>query len=770
MIKFHWNLLGILACSVIFMNCGHKDALTDYTQWVNPFIGTLHEGHCSPGATVPFGMVQPGPESHTAHFKGYEMDHVVGYQYTDSLLKGFTQTHLNGVGCPAMSDILLMPFSREVIDKNNAEAYYSDYDKSSERSVPGYYSVCMKKNNVKVDITASEHVAYYQYTFGSDIAKVLFDSQYGVNWNVNELDKLVVEATESFEDEYTISGYRKVHDWTVRKVFYTIKFNKPILTYNLLQAKKSEQGNRYILNFDMQGDSVLQAKIALSTTGIDGAKKNMLTEIPAWNCFDDIRKRALSKWNTMLANVKVSGNNEQMTAFYTSLYHLYIQPNNIADVDGSYRAENDSVYRSKDGRFYSTFSLWDTFRAVHPMYTLLIPDSVGGFVNSMMEAYTHKPVDVANESESNKYLPRWSLWGRETNTMVANHAVPVIVEAYLKGLLSDEYSLDEIYDAVKKTVTLPHYRNHVRLIDKYGYIPYDVKINTFDDNRETVSRLLEGIYDDYCAGLMASKMGDDSLANRLLVRAGFYRNVYDEESGFMCGRNAAGKFKKENPTEVVGEWLEQSSYTEGNSWHYLFHVLHDVPGMIELMGGQEAFSHKLDSMFYSDKNPEVKTLIWNIMGMLGQYWHGNEPCHHVPYLYKFTDKGYKTDAITHYLTTEFYKNTPDGLKGNDDCGQMSAWYMFASMGLYPIDPVSGQFIVSAPQFDNISLSVSDNKKFIITVERQNADCIFVKEVYLNGKLLDRPYITYDEIMSGGKMRVLMYSRSDKDELIKFNVK
>lgn len=762
------NLLCLSICSVILMNCGHKESLIDYTKWVNPFIGTLHEGHCSPGATVPFGMVQPGPESHTAYFNGYEMDHVVGYQYTDSLLKGFTQTHLNGVGCPAMSDILLMPFSREILCNSNVEAYYSDYDKFSEKSVPGYYSVYMNKNNVKVDITASEHVAYYQYTFGSKIAKVLFDSQYGVNWNVKELNKLVLEATESFEDEYTVSGYRKVNDWTVRKVFYTIKFNKPIVAYNKLQTNDGEKGHRYVLDFDMQGDSVLQTKISLSTTGIDGAKKNMLAEVPEWNCFDNIRKRASSKWNSMFSNIEIIGNNEQMKAFYTSLYHLYVQPNNIADVDGRYRAENDSVYQSKDGHFYSTFSFWDTFRAVHPMYTLLIPDSVGGFVNSIMEAYTHKPVNSSNESESNKYLPRWSLWGHETNTMIANHAVPVIVEAYLKGLLNDEFSIEEIYDAVKTTVTMPHYRNHVSLIDKYGYIPYDAKINTFDDNRETVSRLLEGIYDDYCAGIMASKLADDSIANRLVIRSGFYRNVYDKESGFMCGRNAAGKFKKENYNEIVGEWLDQSSYTEGNSWHYLFHILHDIQGMIELMGGQEEFLNKLDSMFYSDNNPEVKTLTWNIMGMLGQYWHGNEPCHHVPYLYKFTNQSYKTDAINYYLTKEFYKNTPDGLKGNDDCGQMSAWYMFASMGLYPIDPVSGKFVISAPQLDKIILTVPENKKFIITTERQNADCIFVKEIFLNDKLLNRPYINYDEIMSGGEMKVIMCSRSDKDELISFN--
>lgn len=764
----------LIGCFIILLelgvcSCQADREKKDYTTWVNPFIGTLHEGHCSPAATVPMGMVQPGPESHSEYYTGYEMDHVVGYQYTDSLLKGFTQTHLNGVGCPAMSDILMMPFSRNVNNDELLEAYYSDYDKNSEVASPGYYAVRLLKNDVGIELTASSHVAYHQYCFGTSTAHVLVDLQYGVNWNVNELNRLVLESSEQFDDDFTLSGYRQVGDWTTRKIYYTIKFNKRIINKKLLESKDGEKAKRFVLSFDMGGDSILQAKVALSTTGIEGAKRNMKAEIPNWDCFTEIRNTAKEKWNTLLGGVDIQGSEEQMFSFYTSLYRLYIQPNNIANVDGTYRAENDSVYCSRDKKFYSTFSLWDTFRAVHPMYTILTPDFVKTFVNSLMEAYSHKLIGFSCEAETSSYLPRWGLWGRETNTMIANHAVPVIVEAYCKGLLPDTYSLHDIFQAIYTSVSEPHYRNHVELIDKYGYIPYDVQLSIFDDGRETVSRLLEGIYDDYCVGIMAQGLKKDTVACHMARRAGLYRNVYNPKTGFMCGRNARGEFKTEDPTEVVGEWLPQSSYTEGNSWHYLFHVLHDIPGMINLMGGKERFAQKLDSMFYATQSPEVKTLQWKILGTLGQYWHGNEPCHHVPFLYKFTDEGYKTDAILHYLTTEFYKNAPDGLKGNDDCGQMSAWYMFASLGFYPIDPVSRQFLLGAPQVKEAKLYLKGNKCFTIKVDRKSSNHIFVKQIYLNGKLLHKPFITYEEIMSGGELRFVMEERADIETLMNFKI-
>lgn len=767
--KFHFVALWVLLLKL--SSCSYMD--TDYTQWVNPFIGTLHEGHCFPGATVPMGMVQVSPESCTTHYEGYEMDHVAGYQYTDSLISGFTQTHLNGVGCPSMSDILLMPYCDRDIKGIKRIDFCSEYDKRSEIAKPGYYRVFLSRNKVDVELTATEHAAYHYYHFENPhSARLLIDLQYGVSWDITKIHDNIIEATQQFEDDKTLSGYRKAKEWTSRKLYYVIKFNRDVIDKMQLGPidNKDEKAPRYVLSFNMGNFTSLEVAIGISTTSIDAAKRNLNAEIKDWGTFNLIRDAAKEKWNKILSKIILSGDEDKRISFYTSMYHLYIQPNNIADVEGTYRAENDTVYKSASGKFYSTFSLWDTFRAAHPMYTILSPELVGDFMESLMDSYTHKLIDENNQAEKNKYLPRWQLWGKETHTMVGNHAVPVLVDALLKGLTPSTYSNQDVYQAIKTTVTEPHYRNHVDLINKYGYIPFDDQIRTFDDGRETVSRLLEGVYDDYCASVLADKLGYKEDASFLLNRSEFYKNVFNKEHGFMLGRNAKGEFKKEiNPSEVVGEWLPASDYTEGNSWHYLFHVLHNVPGLIELVGGEKLFVSKLDSMFYSASSPEVKSLAWNIYGTLGQYWHGNEPCHHVPYLYKYTKQDYKTDAIIRYLVDEFYKNAPDGLKGNDDCGQMSAWYMFTSMGFYPVNPVGGEFILGAPQFPFLEIKLNNGNTFKIIAENLSEKNMFVNNIKLNGNQLDRFFLTYDEIMAGGELSFTMESRKDVDELFQFYV-
>lgn len=763
--KINLGCLVIGCCS--FIACTSTETeVKDYTQFVNPFIGTLHEGHCFPGATLPTGFVQASPESHTAYYKGYEGDHVTGYQYTDSLLKGFTQTHMNGVGCPSMSDILLMPYCDRKVDSSNLENFYSDYDKSTEKAKPGYYSVGLKRNGVKAEMTTSAHAAYHQYTYQSNEARLLVDLQYSNRWDVNTVSEGVAEATQQFEGKRVLTGYRKAVEWTNRKVFYVIEFSEDIKNIEQLEKQPNEKANRYVLSFDLGAARQLQVRIGLSSTSIEAAKENLHAEIPEWNTFDKVKDQARRQWNDILSKVDAQGKEDQLVSFYTSLYHLYSQPSNMADVSGKYRASDDQVHTAKGGAYYSTFSLWDTFRAANPMYTILTPEFIAPMVESLMESYQYKQV----EEGEYRFLPRWYLWGNETNTMIANHAVPVIVDAYLKNLLPSTFSVDSIFEAVLTSVSKPHYRNHVELIEKYGYIPYDVKMSKYDDGRETVARLLEGIYDDYCTGVMAERLGKKEIAGNMFKRAKYYKNVYNPETGFMVGRNGKGEFQEVDPTEVIGEWLPNSSYTEGNSWHYLFHVMHDVPGMIDLMGGKEKFTAKLDSMFYTNTNPEVKTLVWKIIGTLGQYWHGNEPCHHVPYLYKYTDEGYKTDAILHSVVDKFYKNEPGGLKGNDDCGQMSAWYMFASMGFYPVDPISGEFILSAPQLPSLTLNLKSGKKFEVTTENYSDNNIFVKEVYLNGKLLDRPYITYKEIMDGGSLKFVMTDREDREDLLKFTLR
>lgn len=752
--NFSKSVLGLLIIAV-FASCSMNTKTEDYTKYVNTFIGTQHEGHTFPGATTPMGMVQPSPESYNEHYPGYEMDHVTGYQYNDPWIWGFTQTHLNGVGCPSMSDILLLPYCNNEIDPSLRANFKSTYDKENEFATPGYYKVYLNDHHVNVELTATERVAYHRYTFDDpESAKLLIDLQYGVSWDITTISENILEASQQFEDDYTLTGHRKAREWTHRDLFYVIKFSKKIANKEELEApeKKDEKAPRYLLDFDMDDDKELEVQIGVSTVGIKEAKANLNAEVEGWKTFDNVRETTNQKWNEILSKVELKGDEEKKTAFYTSLYHLYIQPNNIADVDGRYRSRENNIEQGSGGEYYSTLSLWDTYRAANPMYTILSPDLVSKFLTSMMDSYRTMEPDPNNPREANKYLPRWQLWAKETHTMVGNHAVPIFVDAWLKGIKSSGYSDEQVFDAIWSSVTITHYRNHVELVDSFGYIPYDVQLSSIDDGRETVARLLENIYDDYCAALMAKELGKETEYNFLMNRAGFYKNVHHAESGFMRGKNAKGEFKTDvDVTEVVGEWVPGSDFTEGNAYHYQFHVQHDIPGLLELMGGKEKFAQHLDSMFYSSGKPEVKTLVWNIHGTIGQYWHGNEPCHHVPYLYKYTDQPEKTDKFIRKLVDEFYYNKPDGLKGNDDCGQMSAWYMYAVLGFYPVNPCGGEYILGAPQVEETTLKLAEGKTFKVKANSLSDKNYVVKSVHLNGNTLERNYITHDEIMNGGEL-------------------
>ncbi len=747
-------IIALLGLGGLF-SCAQKQPIVDYTQYVNTFVGTQYEGHCFPGATAPLGMVQPSPESYNEHYPGYEMDHVTGYQYNDPWIWGFTQTHLNGVGCPSMSDILLLPYCNNNIDPSLRKNFISTYDKENEEAHPGYYRVYLNDHHVNVELTATEHVAYHRYSFDNpESAKLLIDLQYGVSWDITTISENILEAYQQFEDDHTLTGYRKAREWTHRDLFYVIKFSKKITNKTELEApdNKAEKAPRYIVEFEMEEDEKLEVQIGVSTVGIDEARANMAAEVAEWNTFDIISKETNAKWNNILSKIEVDADADKKIAFYTSLYHLYIQPNNIADIDGKYRSRSNNIEQASSGKLYSTLSIWDTYRAANPMYTILSPELVSDVLTSMMDSYEVMEVFPDNPNEANRYLPRWQLWAKETHTMVGNHAVPVFVDAWLKGIKSQHYSDEEVFEAIWTSVTKPHYRNHVELVDSFGYIPYDVKLSSIDDGRETVSRLLENIYDDFCAAILAKEFGKTDEQKFLENRAGFYKNVYHAESGFMRGRNAKGEFKQNvDVTEVVGEWLPESDFTEGNAYHYQFHVQHDIPGLMELMGGKDIFAERLDSMFYSSSKPEVKSLVWNIHGTLGQYWHGNEPCHHLPFLYKYTNQPEKTDKLIRQLVDEFYYNKPDGLKGNDDCGQMSAWYMFATLGFYPVNPCGGDYIIGAPQLAEATIHLPNGKEFTVKAKKLSVENRIVQSVSLNGTRLEQNYITHNEIMAGGEL-------------------
>lgn len=751
-------------------SCDSSASIVDYTVYVDPFIGTQGGGNCFPGATTPLGMVQPGPESTTGYLNENVKGNITGYKYNDPYLLGFTQTRLNGVGCPSMSDILIMPYASRQIDSNRRWDFRSTYDKASEVASPGYYSVYLDDNNVKVDITSTPRVAYYSCLFDDNAsAKLLVDLQYGVGLAHDSYAFNIAEAWQQ-NDSTSLNGYRKPIRWAERDQYYTIQFSHPIRSIEELPAEdERERAPRYVIDFDLPNNDLLEIYISISTTSIDAARANLQSELPQGNCFAQIHQAAKDSWNDLLKILDVEADIDQKMMLYTSLYHMYIQPNNISDVDGSYRSAQGVVRQSRSGKFYSTLSLWDTYRATHPLYTILTPTIAGDINSSIMEHY----ISMKEEDITPRYLPRWALWGDETNTMIANHAVPVLVDGYLKKIPTVGFSQEEVREAIWTTLTTPHYRNHIELIDKYGYIPHDDKMGAYEDGRESVSRLLEGTYDDYCGAVYIDAIGADREQSAFLWnRADNYKNVFDTSIGFMCGRGKDGTFREGfNPKVVDGEWVANSNFTEASGWQYLFHVQHDIFGLMELMGGEDAFTQKLDTMFYSQGQfPYVEKSNWNFHGLVGQYWHGNEPCHHVPYLYKLTGESHKTDAIINFLTREFYKSEPHGLSGNDDCGQMSAWYILSMVGFYPVNPCGEELIIGAPQVPEATLNFENGSSLKIIARNISDENIFVKSVSLNGEILTDNTITYDQIISGGELLFDMQPRSDKAVLQQFKVK
>jgi predicted alpha-1,2-mannosidase len=702
----------------------------DLTKYVNPFIGTAFTGHTFPGATYPLGFMQPGPET-----GNFSWDYCSGYFYDDEKINGFSQNRLNGTGIVDFGDLLLQPFSGE-----KREDLSSTFNKSTEVATPGYYSVVLTDNDVKVEVTTAPHVAFHRYTFNADkTAGLLADFQSGLVWSKDRISTHVLENVVNFESDYIITGYTRRREWTERTYYFVIEFDKPIVSKELLEQRDPrEKAPRYILNFDLGNDSVLNTKVAMSTTGIEGAKSNHAAEGKE-RSFDDVYKDAKKEWNRYLSKVSIEGTDEDKTNFYTALYHLYIQPNNIADVDGKYVGPNGKISQSPTGKFYSTLSQWDTFRAAFPMYTILSPEIINDLVNNMLEF-----------SEQKGHLPIWALMGQETFTMIGNHSIPMVVDAYLKGF--EGFDAERAYSEIKKSLTEGKHKNAGwEEYDKYGYYPYDLfKV-------ESVSRTLESGFDDYCAAIMAKKLGKTEDYEFFMNRSGYYKNHYDNETKSM------------RPKDSKGEWLTPfdpyrlahadsnigGHYTEGNALQYTWHVLQDIPGLIELLGGKEEAGKVLDFLFTTEQ--ESTGTLSDVTGLIGQYAHGNEPSHHIAYIYMYLDRPEDTQRLIRQICNDFYQNKPDGLIGNDDCGQMSAWYMFSAMGFYPVNPVSGELVFGAPQLPKTTLNLDNGKTFTIEAINLSEENMYIEKIELNGSIYTEKFITYDDIMNGGELTFYMTS-------------
>ncbi len=689
---------------------------------VDLFIGTAGDGHTFPGACVPFGMVQASPETNNIGW-----DYCSGYHFEDSEIIGFAQDHLNGTGSQDLGDVLIFPFTG-----GNNRPFKSNYRKYNQYASPGYYRVRFDDDKVDAEVTATEHVALYNFNYYDDCGKLLVDLQSGDVLTDEELHNHVLAASLDMPDDCTLRGSLKMRCFGERQVFFVIKTSKPYTVDSIIPAQPGEKAKRLILRFDTAGDPAVMVKVALSTVGTDGAEASLGRECAGWD-FAGTREAAEGKWRDILSRVSVEGSDSVKTMFYTSLYRACIQPNNIADTDGRYRAADGNVHRASFGSHYSIFSLWDTFRAAHPLYTILTPEMVSPMVQSMLD-YSHV----------RGFLPIWPVWGWETYGMIANHGVPVVVDACLKGFKIDKV---EAYNAVKASLTRSHKKSEWETYLKYGYYPFDlVKV-------ESVSRTMESCYDDWCAAQMAKRLGHKADYKEFLRRSGFWKNLFDPSVGLVRGKDSNGQWRTPyDPFQLGHAYTGGGDFTEGNAWQYTWQVMHDPLGLADAMGGKEKCLAKLDSLFtLTTVSKHNAGWTGDVTGLIGQYSHGNEPCHHVAYLYAVLGQPWKTQELVREITDKFYVSKPDGLSGNDDCGQMSAWYIFSAMGFYPFNPVGGDYVLGAPQLDKVAISLPNGKAFTMEAKGLSKTNKYVRRVTMNGKPVNGCTINHTDIMKGGHL-------------------
>ena len=673
------------------------------TNYVNPFIGTDGTGNTYPGAMTPFGMVQLSPD---IGIPGW--DRISGYFYPDSIITGFSHTHLSGTGAGDLYDVLIMPTNsrfNERIEANN-RLPFSVFSHKHETATAGYYSVDLLSYGIKAELTATPRVGVQRYTFPKDEqSKITIDLGYSINWD---------KPTETYlkvVDNTTLEGYRFSTGWARnQKVYFVIKLSKPFADKEFTEEKENGKNNRskIVLRYATADNETIVVKTALSMHSIAGAYKNMEAEAPHF-AFDDYRETARNLWEKQLQKITVEGGTEeQKTIFYTMLYQSMLAPNLFSDVDAPKKR-------------YDTFSLWDTFRAAHPLYTLLHREASADFISSFLAHY-----------RENSALPVWSMQGGETNMMIGYHAVPIIVDAYFKKIPMD---IPLAYEACKQSAMVNEHE--IDLYKRYGYVPYDLDKS---DENWSVSKTLEYAYDDWCIAQFAKALNKKEDEAYFAKRAENWRNLFDEKTTFFRPKDSKGQFIKPfNPKDY------SKYFCESNAWHYRWFVPQNIEGLRDAMGGIKAFEQKLDSMFTLAVTSDEKLPIFST-GMIGQYVHGNEPSHHVAYLYHFTAHPEKaTQRVTEILNTQ-YKNTPDGHCGNEDCGQMSSWYVLSALGLYPLNPANSRYYLSEPLFDKATLHLENGKTFTIEKRKDSK-----AKTLLNDKPLNRGYITYEEIIAGGRL-------------------
>lgn len=731
----------LLVLSALFIQTVNAQA-QQLTQYVNPLMGAGGHGHVFVGANVPFGAVQVGPSN---IFKGW--DWCSGYHYSDSIIIGFPQTHLSGTGGSDLGDVLVMPFTGQIktdkgTQENHRSGYSSLFSHATEQVHPGYYKVVLDDYKVGVELTATERVGFHQYHYPDDgkEAHIIIDLKEGIGDRSTDAHLQLLNDT-------TIMGYRFSSGWANnQQLFFAVVLSRPVSAFSLYKndtllegTAASNKNLKGVLTFQ-KNPGVVQLKVGISPVSTENALANIRAEIPHWD-FGAIAQQADAKWNAELSKISIETSNEAYKRiFYTSLYHTMIDPALFNDANNDYRGTDKKVYRNAPFKNYTIFSLWDTYRALHPLYTIIQQEKVNDIINSMLAIY-----------QQQGKLPIWHLAGCETNLMPGVSGVQVVTEAYLKGFRGFDTQL--AYEAVKRSILDQDNYRGLRYLKTLHYVPYEV-------TRESVARTMEYGISDGSIALMAKQMGQKADQEFFTKRSKYYHNLFDPKTSFFRGKDSTGAWNPQlDPWKSSRPWI--NDYCEGNVWEYTWLAPQDVEGVISLLGGDQQFAVRLDSFFNTPLPPDPKAPP-DIAGLVGMYAHGNEPGHHNIYLYPYVGQQWKTAEKARYILTELYKDSTDGISGNEDCGQMSAWYILSSLGFYPVFPVNGAYVMGSPLFDKAVLHLPKGKKFTVTAVNNSPANKYIQKVKLNGKPYNKTYIRHQDIVAGGSLEFTMGGQPNKN--------
>jgi len=728
-----YSVFFLLFITILFSCSGPQKPV----DRVDPMIGTSGHGHTFPGVSMPFGMVQLSPDTRIDDWDGCS-----GYHYSDSTIIAFSHTHLSGTGAADLGDIRLMPTVGEVmLDPGTPDApekgYRSAFSHKNEHALAGYYSVLLDDDNIKAELTASTRVGFHKYTFPrTEEANIIIDLK-----NSIVTEKVLSSGIEIIND-HEIRGFRQSKGWANNQwIFFHAEFSKPFMQSgiavndSLKDGQKDAEGDniKAYVRFKTERSEAVMVKVAISAVDYEGALNNLKTEIPGWD-FNGVQFANREAWNKELSKIEIEGGTKsEQTAFYTALYHAMLPPNVYSDVDGRYRGFDMNIYSDTAHTQYTVFSLWDTFRALHPLHSIIDTKRTSDWVNSMLNIYDHGGL-----------LPVWELGACETWCMIGYHSIPVIVDAYFKGI-KDFDTLKALNACVNSAMQNHHGLESLR---KHGYIRYE-------DDGESVSKTLEYAYDDWCIAQFAKAMGNDSLYREFTIRAQYYKNLLDPTTGFMRARSNGGWYSPFDPFEV------NFNYTEANSWQYSFFAPQDISGWMKLLGGKDAVDARLDSLFTAQPKTTGRVQP-DISGLIGQYVHGNEPSHHIAYLYNYTGKPWKTQAMARRIMKEMYTDQVDGLCGNEDCGQMSAWYVLSAMGFYPVTPGSNIYALGSPLFKKITIHLENGKEFIIEAKNNSGSNIYIQNATLNGNPWSKSFLNHDDMAQGGNLILEMGNKPNEN--------